>query len=256
MLTLGQFRDVLVRARKQGAGLVGGAWIFVVSFAMLVKEWVAPTLPIPLLLAPRRMFWVRDRAQLWNLDEVWLQNEYDRFAGEPDVVLDLGANVGSSSTWFAWRYPRARIISVEADPLNVELLRRNVAAYPQITVVAGAVAAEAGTVGIERAQYSWLTRVSGDGDVPAYALADLLTGVEGPAAVKMDIEGSEWAVLPTIDKRISEVYGEWHADPAVPDPEAELAAVASAVGMRSVPAEKERFHWLRDPSVERAARGR
>lgn len=246
MLTLGQFRDVLVRARMQGAGPLGAAWMVLVSFAMLVKEWIAPTLAIPLLLRPRRAFWVRDRAQLWNLDEVWLQNEYDRFVGEPEVVLDLGANVGASATWFAWRHPRARIIAVEPDPLNVELLRRNTAAYTRITVVDGAAAAAAGTVGLQRGQYSWLTRVSDGDDVPAYGLADLLAGIDGRAAVKMDIEGSEWAVLPTIDERIVEVYGEWHADPAVPDPAARLAAMATAVGMRSLPAEKERFHWRRD----------
>ena len=71
-------------------------------------------------------------------------------------------------------------------------------------------------------------------------------GIDGRAAVKMDIEGSEWAALPTIDERIAEVYGEWHTDPAVPDPAAKLAAMATAVGMRSLPAEKERFHWRRD----------
>jgi FkbM family methyltransferase len=237
--------SVAVRGRKLGAGVPGAVWIVLVSFAMLCKARIAPRLSLPIVLRSGQVIWLRDRAQLWNLDEVYLDLEYAHFRAEPEVLLDLGANIGVSATWLAVRYPGVPIIAVEPDPDNVALLRRNTANYPQIRVIEGAIAARGGTIGLKRGGHSWGTRVSEEGDVPAYALADLLNGVNGPVVVKMDIEGSEWAVLPTVSEQIIEVYGEWHAEPGVGDPAAKLARIAASVGMRSIPAEAERFHWCR-----------
>lgn len=46
---------------------------------------------------------------------------------DPELIVDLGANVGYSTAYFCARYPRAMVIAVEPDPDNVAMLRRNVA---------------------------------------------------------------------------------------------------------------------------------
>lgn len=45
---------------------------------------------------------------------------------EPRTIVDLGSNIGLSILYFRLRFPRARIIGVEPNPLAFELLRRNV----------------------------------------------------------------------------------------------------------------------------------
>lgn len=45
----------------------------------------------------------------------------------PDVVLDVGANVGVFSAWAAKEYAPRLIFSFEASPMTFEYLNRNVA---------------------------------------------------------------------------------------------------------------------------------
>ena len=56
----------------------------------------------------------------------------------PKVIIDAGANIGLASVYFATRYPEARIIAIEPENSNVELLRLNTRDYPNVVVVHGA----------------------------------------------------------------------------------------------------------------------
>src|SRR5690606_28093744 len=57
----------------------------------------------------------------------------------PRTVLDLGANVGITPSVFAARWPSARIVAVEPEERNFELLLKNCAPMPNIVPVCGAV---------------------------------------------------------------------------------------------------------------------
>ena len=55
---------------------------------------------------------------------------------QPSVIFDIGANIGASAVYFAARYPQARVYCFEPLPQNIELLRKNVAAFgDRVTVV-------------------------------------------------------------------------------------------------------------------------
>lgn len=62
--------------------------------------------------------------------------EYDLdFVNPPRVVLDAGANIGLTSVYYANRYPGARVLAIEPELSNFELLRRNTAPYPNIVCI-------------------------------------------------------------------------------------------------------------------------
>jgi len=66
--------------------------------------------------------------------QIFEQREYDfSVRRNPRVIVDAGANVGLAAVLFANRYPDARIFAIEPDTSNFQLLKRNVAPYPQIT---------------------------------------------------------------------------------------------------------------------------
>ena len=72
-------------------------------------------------------------------DQIFLKREYDfkeRFP--PQVIIDAGANIGLASVYFAIRFPDARIIAIEPEDSNVELLRLNTRDYTNVVVVHGA----------------------------------------------------------------------------------------------------------------------
>ncbi len=51
----------------------------------------------------------------------------------PRFIIDAGANIGLASVYFANRYPQAKIVSIEPESSNYAMLKKNTAAYPQIT---------------------------------------------------------------------------------------------------------------------------
>ena len=127
--------------------------------------------------------------------------------GTDDVILDLGANVGLSMLTYHRRYPGARIIGYEMDQDNCQLARQNTARYPNLEVHQAAVSAAGGRVRYQKSGRpdGYSTGVSEDRadvvEVPAFTFSDILTRYELTeiAFLKMDIEGSEWAILEASD---------------------------------------------------------
>lgn len=71
--------------------------------------------------------------------QVFINQEYDFSVKEqPKVIVDAGANIGLVSIYLANRYPEARIIAIEPEQSNFELLKANVAPYPRIIPVQAA----------------------------------------------------------------------------------------------------------------------
>lgn len=78
-----------------------------------------------------------DRA---TFHEVILRKEYFlELKFHPKTIIDGGANIGLTAVYFANEYPDAKIVSVEPDTDNYNLLKENAAPYPNITPVQSAI---------------------------------------------------------------------------------------------------------------------
>jgi len=53
-------------------------------------------------------------------------------AGQINTIVDVGANVGAATIYFAAQYPRARVVSFEPSPDSYALLTANTADLPQV----------------------------------------------------------------------------------------------------------------------------
>ena len=51
----------------------------------------------------------------------------------PSRNIDAGANIGLAAVYFSSRFPEAKILALEVEAANFELLRHNTAFYPNIT---------------------------------------------------------------------------------------------------------------------------
>jgi FkbM family methyltransferase len=51
---------------------------------------------------------------------------------EPQIIVDAGANIGLASIYFANKYLNAKIISIEPEKSNFEMLKKNTANYKNI----------------------------------------------------------------------------------------------------------------------------
>lgn len=119
----------------------------------------------------------------------------------PDVIIDAGANVGMSTLYFAASYPGARIIAVEPEPSNCEMLKANCAGLPNVEIRQAAVwGAHARLALADPSADKWSFAFKEDaagGGVEAVTVDDLLRGVRTDARVmvKFDIEGAEREVF-------------------------------------------------------------
>src|SRR5438309_225550 len=65
---------------------------------------------------------------LFTFDEVFLTQVYGEvkfWLSEAQTVIDLGANIGLASIYFMHHYPGCRVLAVEPDPENYDVLRQN-----------------------------------------------------------------------------------------------------------------------------------
>jgi len=150
-------------------------------------------------------FWDKVERGGWEPETLAL---IDRQIAPGTTFLDLGAWVGPTALYAAAR--GARVIALEADPVALSQLQRNLAVNPvlaqRIEVVARAVHAAEGqvTFGARRKPGDSMSSVL---IAPGAAtwLADTITPLAlagrigpGPLCVKLDIEGGEYELLPAM----------------------------------------------------------
>jgi FkbM family methyltransferase len=134
-----------------------------------------------------------------------LENRYAEILSRKQrpLIIDCGANIGTSTLWFHARYPEARIIAIEPAPDNASVLRQN-CANTDIDVVEGGVAAVDGVMSIvdpDGSTNGYRTTPVSDREqavgreVTALSLATILARASAaqcePFILKVDIEGSE-----------------------------------------------------------------
>jgi FkbM family methyltransferase len=118
--------------------------------------------------------------------------------GARPLIVDAGANIGASSVFFAFAMPGAKIVAIEPDAANADILRMNVDGL-DVDVLQAALASAAGrSKVIDPGQGHWGFRtVDAGGDpagVPNVTIPEIYARHQPgffPAIVKIDIEGAE-----------------------------------------------------------------
>ena len=147
--------------------------------------------------------------------QVFLQKEYAtrHLPENASVIVDLGANVGMASLFFANRYKTATVIALEPDPNNFDLLNRNLAQVgTRCTTLRAAIWNENRALNIKRADESgsplgdWGIQVGnsksdGYDSVSGWSMPRLIAhlGLQHIDILKIDIEGAEKELFEATD---------------------------------------------------------
>jgi FkbM family methyltransferase len=136
---------------------------------------------------------------LWTVMETFERQIYLPLCSQPDakVIVDLGANIGDSAVYFAQRYPRAKIIAVECEEANFQLLCENTKRYANVIPVHAAIWSENRKLSIESGPGQNGARVSDQEaagpSVNGLTMEALMKAhqIEKIDILKIDIEGAE-----------------------------------------------------------------
>jgi FkbM family methyltransferase len=127
-----------------------------------------------------------------------------------DVVVDVGANYGYTTTYFASEVgPEGFVLSIEPEPDTRALLEHNVrsSGYQNVEIVPAAAGDASGTISLWRSATnlanhslngSLVPNVRDSVEVDVVTVDELCTGRLGgrlPTVLKVDVEGWEWATL-------------------------------------------------------------
>jgi FkbM family methyltransferase len=209
-------RRAALRARPGVGALVGAAERWYARGVVAFSPVVGAELLLDASTAPITHVQVGDlvRGEL----ETPVQEAFRRRLRAGDVVYDVGANVGFLSLVAATLVgPAGRVVAWEPVPSSAEAARRNAAVngLDWISVREGAVGAQPGLrtlLEVDEESWSHLAdrgrhpRTRAERSVRVEALDGLVASGElpPPRLVKIDVEGSEVAVLPGMRRILEE----------------------------------------------------
>src|SRR5688572_6723308 len=138
---------------------------------------------------------------LHSLKEIFAEEVYNiKFYSSSPKIMDCGANIGLSVLYFKNKYPGAKIIAFEPDPLNFALLKKNIESNGYLDVDLRNEAIWKNNTPIEFVSDGTLgSKINDAGNnknivsIKATRLKDLLS--EKIDFLKLDIEGAEYEVL-------------------------------------------------------------
>ena len=143
--------------------------------------------------------------QDYNLDHFAqgvLLRDWAQKQKSPLVIIDAGAHIGTATIWYSMQFPGTRIIAVEPEDSNFDLLRKNLEGAVGVTLVHGAIGSYDGTGFLSDPGHdSWGFRVASvapgtlltDVPVDMHTMRSLLKMEPDcvPFIAKIDIEGGE-----------------------------------------------------------------
>jgi FkbM family methyltransferase len=121
------------------------------------------------------------------------------FKVPPSTIVDCGANIGLTSVFFKNKFPSAKVIAIEPEKRNFEILSKNLHHYPDVILCNNAIWSRTTKLKIEdngKGNWAFVVKEVDDnetGTIEAISLKDVME--QNHLAVidilKIDIEGSE-----------------------------------------------------------------
>ncbi len=155
-------------------------------------------------------------ADLFIYQEVLLDKGYElELHQKPEVIIDLGANIGLSSISFLQQFPHAKVIAIEPSLKNFKLLEQNLSYYPNAIAVHAAIWNQDGPLNLQGADDDFMTFTVD----PSHSKDSVISQVEGVTMstlmkrfdighvdlLKVDIEGAEQELFETAKDWIDQV---------------------------------------------------
>ena len=185
------FRKIFHFTKK--FGLVNG-----ISLYLNRKYNRSSAVKFPFLKHPVHFRGQISKSDLIMFEQIFYTKEYDiNVPFEPKVIIDLGANVGFASVYFANRFPASKIFALEPNKENYDLACKNVKKYPNIKMVMGAIwnrSEEIHLVDKGYGEASFMIEPGTDiNSIQAYTIRSVMKmmNTDFIDILKIDIEGSE-----------------------------------------------------------------
>lgn len=155
------------------------------------------------------------------IEQIWVEHAYGLFrfsrgkelgeiyeaissSGKKPLIVDAGANIGASSLYFSEKYQRSRVIALEPEAKNFEVLSINTKESTNITCIRAALSSTVGEMAVvDPGKGEWGFRAVPEAELSQGKFVEHVSAVSvnqilgemgeeyEPFIVKIDIEGGE-----------------------------------------------------------------
>lgn len=164
----------------------------------------------------RHNLWMRTfSGDMFIFHEVMLGRVYnlpELMAPQPQIIVDLGANIGLTTLFWYGLFGAATYVCVEPNPENLVLLERNVAGLrARVQVIGCAVSNSSGTATFDPTRWSWGGRLDAESkegyEVNCKTMDQIMlaSGIDHIDLLKVDIESGVEAVFGQNNKWLAKV---------------------------------------------------
>ena len=176
--------------------LLKGGWpgVKILSGRITSDEWVS-------LRSPNHPIFIRSvQEDFSSIVNNIFREEYGQLPRlfSPKLIIDAGAYIGDTSSYFLSKYPSASVVAIEPNPESHEIAYKNLVCYgDRVTLVNAALSPEGGKK-VRISGCATGARISDKGvSVDTISVEDLLISSKADSIdiLKMDIEGYEVPVL-------------------------------------------------------------
>ena len=142
----------------------------------------------------------RNSSDITTFYDIFFKSEYKiNYRETPAVIIDAGANIGLACVYFKKKFPNARIIAIEPESKNFDLLKMNTDAYKDITCVKAGIwnrTTNLEVLDIGLGNWGFITKefdVENEHTIKAISISEIMSsnGIKKIDLLKIDIEGSE-----------------------------------------------------------------
>jgi FkbM family methyltransferase len=140
----------------------------------------------------------------------------------PEIIFDIGANIGITTLVIANKYPYATVYAFEPEAENYSILQKNVEGFDRIKAFNFGLSNETKGVSLNKSDdplnyggYTTFDVGAGEKhqDIQVRSISEFMSeyGIDKIDLVKIDCEGAEYDILTTVDlANISWIEGECH----------------------------------------------
>jgi FkbM family methyltransferase len=137
------------------------------------------------------------------LNSIFVNGEYDfKIDFIPEYIVDAGAYIGASTIYFHSRFPKSKILAIEPERSNFELLVCNTKPFAGISCIYGGLYCKdthlvISDKNVEKYAFRVENNVMSEDSVPGYSINTLMNDFHMPRIdiLKLDIEGSEFYIF-------------------------------------------------------------
>jgi FkbM family methyltransferase len=154
-------------------------------------------------------------------EQIFIRQHYKlETAVSPISILDIGANIGLAAVYFKIQFPSAKIVCIEPEASNFDMLVRNTRNLKDVKLIKAALWSRKAFLKIvnkEAEKFSFIVQESteNEADFQAVSLDDILRdyNLDRVDLLKMDVEGAEAEVFreePSWIKKVDNWIIEFH----------------------------------------------